>query len=71
MQFMKKPEKHLQKWRLTVFKRWAVLYLHDGAPVDGAIFIHKAKAIEFKANMKNSSKYKVAEVQIKHATTSA
>ncbi|HZJ93715.1 MAG TPA: hypothetical protein VFD09_11620 [Thiopseudomonas sp.] len=26
------------------FTRWAVVYKHDGSPVDGGSFVHKAQA---------------------------
>ena len=68
---MRKRARRSQRWRPTVFKRWAVLYLHDGAPVDGALFIHKAKAIELKASMKSPEKYRVAQVEVYDATPSA
>lgn len=45
-------------------KRWAVVHDHDGSPIDGNLYVHKAKAIRRKNNHQNPEKFRVEQVAI-------
>ena len=45
-------------------KRWAVVYDHDGAPIDGNLYIHKAKAMKRLKGFTNPDKMRVEQVAI-------
>lgn len=47
-----------------VCTRWAVVHLHDGMPVEGALYIHKAKANKRRAGCQNPEKFDVIEVAV-------
>lgn len=47
-----------------MFKRWFVVYKHDGSPVDGAVFIHRAAAEKFRAAQANATKLEVKQLNL-------
>lgn len=47
-----------------MFKRWIVVYKHDGSPVDGGIFVHKAAAEKFLGKQANASKLSVKQLNL-------
>jgi hypothetical protein len=72
---MKKSEDRSKIWqkkklpkvvssKVQLSKRWLVVYDHDGSPVDGAIFMHKNKADDFRMEKKDPSKYRVEQAAI-------
>jgi len=68
---MRKRARRSQKWNPIVYSRWAVVYDHDGAPVDGAIFVHRPAAERFRSEQSNPRKYRVQRVEINNADASA
>lgn len=48
-------------------KRWAVVYDHDGAPVDGNLYIHKAKAESRLSGFTHPEKMRVEQVAVMSA----
>jgi len=47
-----------------LFKRWFVVYKHDGSPVDWAVFVHKAKAELFRQMQPNPDKLEVRQFNL-------
>ena len=47
-----------------MFKRWIVVYKHDGSPVDGGIFVHRQAAEKFLAKQSNASKLEVKQFNL-------
>lgn len=47
-----------------VCTRWAVVHLHDGMPVEGTLYTHKAKAMKRRAGCQNPEKFNVTEVAV-------
>ena len=47
-----------------VCTRWAVVHLHDGMPVEGTLYTHKAKANKRKANCARPEKFEVVELAV-------
>jgi hypothetical protein len=45
-------------------KRWIVVFSHDGQPVEGWMYVHKAKAEQQANKCKNPHKYRVEQVSI-------
>jgi len=45
-------------------KRWAVVYDHDGAPVEGCTYIHKDKAVKRMKGMHDPSLFRVERIAI-------
>lgn len=43
-------------------KRWAVLHKHDRSPIEGSIYIHKAKAMKRLSGLANPDKHCVEMV---------
>ena len=47
-----------------VFVRWSVLHRHDGSPVEGCNYIHKAKAVQRMRGMCHPEHYEVGKVVV-------
>jgi len=47
-----------------LFKRWAILYLHDGSPLDGAVFVQKPTAEKMLRGLVNKHKLYISEVYL-------
>lgn len=47
-----------------VCTRWAVVYAHDKMPVDGCLYVHRAKANKRKLDCANPEKHEVVEVAV-------
>lgn len=47
-----------------VCTRWSVLYKHNDMPIDGCVYVHKAKAIKRMRGMSDPSQFVVGEVCI-------
>jgi len=47
-----------------LFKRWIVVYKHDGSPVDFALFVHKSKAELFRQIQSNADKLEVRQFNL-------
>jgi hypothetical protein len=45
-------------------KRWTIVYDHDGAPVEGCTYVHKAKAQKRMKGMSDPKKFRVEQVAI-------
>lgn len=45
-------------------KRWCVVHEHDGSPMDGCLYVHKAKAIKRQQGAANPEKFRVEMVAI-------
>ena len=45
-------------------KRWCVVHDHDGSPMDGCLYIHKAKAIKRQQGVPNPEKFRVEMVAV-------
>jgi hypothetical protein len=50
--------------RLSLFKRWVIVYKHDKSPVDGGVFIHKPAAEKFLAAQHNKLKLEVKQFNL-------
>lgn len=48
-------------------KRWCVVHDHDGSPMDGCLYIHKAKAVKRKEGATNPEKFRVEMVAVMSA----
>lgn len=53
---------------MSTFTRWALIFIHDGSPVDGCIFTHKAAAIKAKEKKRNAKSLRVTKVAISELT---
>jgi hypothetical protein len=42
--------------------RWSVLYKHDKTPIEGCLYIHKAKAEKRMLGMKNPENFEVGQI---------
>ena len=49
---------------MSAFTRWAVVFIHDGSPIDGGIFTHKAAAIKAKEKKSNAKSLRVTKIVI-------
>lgn len=47
-----------------VCTRWAVVYKHDGMPVEGTLYTHKAKANQRHYGCANPEKFEVVEMAV-------
>jgi hypothetical protein len=47
-----------------LYKRWLVVYKHDGSPVDGAIFVHRSAAEKYCNAQANASKLEVKQFNL-------
>lgn len=47
-----------------VCTRWAVVYKHDGMPVEGTLYTHKAKANKRHYGCANPEKFEVVELAV-------
>lgn len=47
-----------------IFSRWSVVYKHDQQPIEGCVYVHKAKAVKRMRGMADADKYEVQEVAI-------
>lgn len=47
-----------------VCTRWAVVYDHDSMPIEGTLYVHKAKANKRRAGLQNPEKFRVEEVAV-------
>ena len=47
-----------------VCTRWAVVHVHDGMPVEGTLYVHKAKANKRRAGCASPEKFAVVEVAV-------
>lgn len=45
-------------------KRWVVVFAHDSQPVEGWMYVHKAKAEQQIAKCKTPNKYRVEQISI-------
>lgn len=45
-----------------VFTRWSVVYKHDKQPIDGCVYVHKAKASKRLKGLVNPDYYELTEV---------
>jgi hypothetical protein len=50
--------------RQNLFKRWIVVYKHDGSPLEGALFVHKAAADKYRARQTNADKLEVRQFNL-------
>jgi hypothetical protein len=50
-------------------KRWTVVHVHDGSPVDGCTYIHKDKAQKRMDGMSNPSLFSVERIAIMSIST--
>lgn len=44
--------------------RWAVVYAHDKMPVDGCLYVHRAKANKRRLDCARPEKFEVVEVAV-------
>lgn len=56
--------KSVQSSVVQICKRWAVVYRHDGSPVDGAVFMHRNKAEVFLLAQKRPDAYRIEQIAI-------
>lgn len=47
-----------------VCTRWAVVYAHDKMPVDGCLYVHRAKANKRRLDCARPEKFEVVEVAV-------
>lgn len=45
-------------------KRWCVVYVHDGSPMDGCLYVHKDKAEKRLKGADSAEKFRVERVAI-------
>lgn len=49
---------------IGVCRRWAVLHKHDKSPIEGSVYVHKAKALKRLVGLANPDKHCVEQVCI-------